>query len=264
MSHPDPPASIVLSREGAVDDSVNVLSLSDLDGALIATVVNATCHPVYEMCNPEVSPDYPGELCACLESAFPGAIALFLNGAAGNVNPRTVSAGADQARLHGERLYAAVQHALATATVEPNPVLSRRRRAFEVPSRLPDGVDRGAKTPAAIVALRLGRAALVFLPGEPFAETGNEIRARSPFELTAIVGSSEETIGYIPTDQAFAEGGYEIGFGPWSHLARGCEPIVREHAVAMLREAAAESFGSSSPARSVRSSEPQTAITLPR
>ena len=94
------------------------------------------------------------------------------------------------------------------------------------------------KVSAAIVALRLGRVALAFLPGEPFAETGNAIRARSQFELTGIVGFSEETIGYIPTDNAFAEGGYETGFGAWSHLSPGCEPIVRENAVALLHQAA--------------------------
>lgn len=249
MSHPSPPAEIVLSREGAVDDSVNVLWLADRSGALIAAVANATCHPVYEMCNPEVSPDYPGEFCDCFEAAHPGSIALFLNGAAGNVNPSGVSAGAEPARVHGQRLSAAVQEAVSTGVAEPNPVLGIERREFDVPSRLPGGVACGTNVRAMVVTLRLGQASLVFLPGEPFAETGNEIRAQSPFRMTAIVGFSEETIGYIPTDQAFLEGGYEIGFGPWSYLAPGCEPTVRQHAVEMLRELASGEKQSISPAR---------------
>ena len=237
MSHPSPPADIVVSREGPVDDSVNVWWLSDLSGAVIAAIVNATCHPVYEMCNPEVSPDYPGEFCECLEAAYPGAIALFLNGAAGNVNPTWVSAGPEPARLHGERLYAAVQTAVSALKMESHPVLALHRQVFEVPSRLPNGQSCETNIQAVVSIVRLGKSALVFLPGEPFAETGNEIRAQSPFELTGIVGFSEETVGYIPTDRAFAEGGYEIGFGPWSYLAPGCEPIVRQRTLDLLREA---------------------------
>ena len=41
-----------------------------------------------------------------------------------------------------------------------------------------------------------------------------------------------------PTDFAFAEGGYEVAFGPWSYLEPGCEPIIREQALDSLREVA--------------------------
>ncbi|RIK85609.1 MAG: hypothetical protein DCC67_03530, partial [Planctomycetota bacterium] len=81
MSHPEPPQEVIISRDGATDDSVNVLCLRNSGGAPVAVVVNATCHPVYEMCIPDVSPDYPGELCAGLEQDHPGSVVLFLNGA---------------------------------------------------------------------------------------------------------------------------------------------------------------------------------------
>ena len=114
LSHPPPPEEIVLSRGGPVDDSVNVLVARDLrdEAHVIATVVNATCHPVHEMCIPRVSADYPGVVSAALEAAHPGSVALFLNGAAGNINPTTVSAGADASRRHGVALAAAVERLL--------------------------------------------------------------------------------------------------------------------------------------------------------
>ncbi|MBA3483631.1 MAG: hypothetical protein H0T51_17625, partial [Pirellulales bacterium] len=104
MSHPEPPADVLLSRDGAVDDSVNVATFRDGHGRLIALLVNATCHPVYEMCTPSVSPDYPGELTSMLDESYQGAVSLFLNGAAGNVNPSSVSSGPAESLRHAAAL----------------------------------------------------------------------------------------------------------------------------------------------------------------
>lgn len=236
MSHPEPPEEVIISREGAVDDTVNVWWLRNRQNELISALVNATCHPVYEMCNPEISPDYPGELCSRLDAEHPGAVTLFLNGAAGNINPRHVSAGAAAAEQHAQQLFEAVARAAAGAEHEPVPVLSLKRRAFKLPSRLPHGENQGLTAVAHVAGLRLGGAALAFLPGEPFVETGNELKAQSPFELTGIVGFAEETIGYIPTNEAFSEGGYETGFGAWSILASGSEPRLRQEVAALLED----------------------------
>jgi len=85
-----------------------------------------------------------------------------------------------------------------------------------------------------LAALRIGEAAFCFIPGEPFAETGLAIRARSPFLSTFVVGYAEGSIGYIPTDEAYREGGYETGPGAWSRLALGCEGVIRSKAVELL------------------------------
>jgi neutral ceramidase len=236
MSHPEPPADVLISRDGAVDDSINVATLRNTDGQLIAVLVNATCHPVYEMCAPTVSPDYPGELTTILDETYGSAISLFLNGAAGNVNPAGVSAGPAEAKRHAAALAKSVCNAIQTATPEPLPHLQLRRQSFKLSTRLPHGEDVGAKLNAEVVGLRIGNAGFVFLPGEPFAETALAVRQTSAFDFTAVVGFAEETIGYIPTDQAFAEGGYEVSFGPWSLLAPGSERLLRQEAVAVLEK----------------------------
>jgi neutral ceramidase len=234
MSHPEPPADVLLSRDGAVDDSVNVATFRDGKGRPIAILVNATCHPVYEMCTPSVSPDYPGELTTLLDESYDGAVCLFLNGAAGNVNPTSVSSGPAESRRHATALVKSVRLAIETATTEFQPYLQFRRQAFDVSTRLPHGEVVGVTLPAEIVGLRVGNAALVFLPGEPFAETALAVRHASVFDFTAVIGFAEETIGYVPTDQAFAEGGYEASFGPWSLVAPGTERRLRQQAVALL------------------------------
>lgn len=234
MSHPEPVAEIVLSRGGPVDDSVNVIAFSDDAGERKAIIVNATCHPVYEMCIPMISPDYPGELTSLLDERYAGAVALFLNGAAGNINPQGVSAGPAESRRHAETLAEVVNEALTQAVVEPAPYLQLARSSFEIATRLPHGNDIGVTLNAEISAIQIGSAAIVFIPGEPFVETALAIRKASVFECTAIVGFSEETVGYIPTDAAFAEGGYEASFGTWSMASPGSEQRLRREAVSLL------------------------------
>ena len=51
--------------------------------------------------------------------------------------------------------------------------------------------------------------AMVGLPGEVFAELGLAVRERSPFRHTLVLGLANEAIGYVPTRQAYEEGGYE-------------------------------------------------------
>ena len=58
-------------------------------------------------------------------------------------------------------------------------------------------------------ALRVGDLAIAGLHGEVFVEIGLEIKSRSPFARTMVVGLANGSVGYIPTDQALGEGSYE-------------------------------------------------------
>jgi hypothetical protein len=219
LSHPPPPSETVVSSEGPVDDRVVAAGFADESGEPIAIIANATCHPVHEMCLRRVSPDYPGAMSAELERRHPGAVALFLNGAAGNINPPTVSGGAGDAERHGRRLAEVVEQALRAAQPARGDCLALERRRVHLPARTADGRSAGAPLAADIAALVLGNAASVFLPGEPFVEIGLAIREQSPFDYTAVVSYADDYIGYIPADGAFDEGGYELG--PWAVGSRG-------------------------------------------
>lgn len=58
--------------------------------------------------------------------------------------------------------------------------------------------------------IRVGDAVFVSLPGEVFVELGLDIKAKSPFPYTFTVGYANDYIGYVPTKEAFLEGGYEV------------------------------------------------------
>ena len=72
--------------------------------------------------------------------------------------------------------------------------------------------DRGATEltlPFAVQAMRVGDLALVGLSGEVFLEFARRIAAASPFPHTWALGYSNGCECYVPTAEAFAEGGYE-------------------------------------------------------
>ncbi len=60
-----------------------------------------------------------------------------------------------------------------------------------------------------IQVFRIGQVAVVALPGEFFVEFGLEIKAKSPAEQTLVVGLANGSAGYVPTLEAFEQGGYE-------------------------------------------------------
>jgi hypothetical protein len=63
------------------------------------------------------------------------------------------------------------------------------------------------KTP--VQALRIGDLGICALPGEPFCQTGLDIKAKSPFKPTMMVGMANDYAGYLPTEEQHALGGYE-------------------------------------------------------
>lgn len=84
-------------------------------------------------------------------------------------------------------------------------------------------------------AIRIGDCALLAFPGELFVEIGLEIKAKSPFRYTYIVGYANGYVGYVPTKQAFEEGGYEA---VTAQFAPETSDIVIEESLALLNSLA--------------------------
>ena len=71
-----------------IDASVGVIRIDDLNGEPIATLFRYSCHPVtMGPLSAVVSSDFPGPARDVVESSL-GGLALFVQGAAGNINPR--------------------------------------------------------------------------------------------------------------------------------------------------------------------------------
>ena len=72
-----------------------------------------------------------------------------------------------------------------------------------------------AEVEAELHGIRIGDVALVGFPGEPFAELGAQVKARSPFPHTLFSGYTNDYLGYLPTTEAYPDGGYEVDTSPF-------------------------------------------------
>jgi hypothetical protein len=81
-------------------------------------------------------------------------------------------------------------------------------------------------------AIRIGPVALLAWPGEVFCDLGMEIKQRSPFRPTYTIGYANGWIGYVPTPEAFAQGGYEAECA--AHLADDAGLALVEQSLALL------------------------------
>ena len=86
--------------------------------------------------------------------------------------------------------------------------------------------------PFYLSAIGVGELVFAGIGGEPFTEIGNRICAASPFKTTVLCCLTNSAGGYIPTANAYAEGGYEAkssGLRPGSDdiLVKGMEELLR-------------------------------------
>jgi len=249
---------------GPVDPAVGVLQLVDKRGARVATLFNFACHPVTGgEDHYAISADYVGWARTLLEEKLE-APCLFLNGTCGNIVPRW-RYGQSRKRIGWALGGAALLVALRAEERLSGPMRFHHRQV-ELPLKpLPSEAEIEGRIEAArakgdeqalLVArqkmllrrqfgdrrsvrsevnlLTLGDLALVTLPGEVFVEIGLQIKAASPFPYTWVVSLTNGYEGYIPTEAAYDEGGYEP---EWTKLARGVDGVVRGAAIEMLGEA---------------------------
>ena len=92
-------------------------------------------------------------------------------------------------------------------------------------STLPDGCSLSAKV------WRLGPLVFCFVAAELFAETAIELQNSFPDRCVTTTGYCSPLVGYLPTDEALGEGGYEVEYayrfyGHPGPFAAGSEPAL--------------------------------------
>ena len=104
------------------------------------------------------------------------------------------------------------RRALASLEAEDAPWVDRHvaRRWIEWADILVDAIERDARTvPVTIQVLRLGEIAIAAVAMETFSATGLQVKARSPFAHTQLLGCSNGFHGYLPRRQDLPPGGWK-------------------------------------------------------
>jgi hypothetical protein len=84
----------------------------------------------------------------------------------------------------------------------------------------PDNIEIALQT------FRIGDLGVAAIPFEVFAETGFEIKAKSPFKTTFTIGIANGYNGYLPTPAQHELGGYETWMGTNKVEKTASEKIV--------------------------------------
>ena len=66
--------------------------------------------------------------------------------------------------------------------------------------------------------ISIGELAIVTVPCEVFAKIGIDIKRRSPFKTTFLIGLANGYNGYLPSPEQHKLGGYETWRSSWSYL----------------------------------------------
>lgn len=256
------PAPAQVAVPWKLDEELALFYLETEAGRPHSLVMNFTAHPVVAMLLPPVSADYPGAATALVETELNGAICLFTQGAAGNVNSVQVTTNFDDVNALGQKLGRAALAQVKGMTakgplakpdirvvserveLEPRacpPLAEAEQELQKAPTaknrqllRLAKKLAEGPLV-AEVQAMRVGTARWVSLPGEPFVETGLALKAAG---ATFVAGYTNGWLGYLPLRRAYAEGGYEVMAGPWSRVAPGSAERLEAVATRLLRQIA--------------------------
>jgi neutral ceramidase len=221
-----------------LDPTVNVLRVDDATGKPRAILVNYACHAVVlGPDNREISADYPGYLARHIERELPGALCLFFQGGAGDINPyldkQPVNEnGFGEAERMGQTLGDAVIKMARRLNPPANNQASLAASAEVV--EFAHRWEKAKRVRAGVTTLLINREiAIATLPGEPFVDLQIALRDKSEARHTLLFGytytAGGEWVGYLPTLKAATEGGYGAGYN--THIEVGAGEALIDRAV---------------------------------
>lgn len=224
-----------LNPYGVVDRQIGLIRVERMTGELVTVVYNYAIHgTALGGLNTLISGDAPGVVSAYLEQKL-GVPVLFANGAAGNIAP-LYSVASDFRQAHitefnvllGDRVLGALERmpkaVSAVSLWFGEKVLETPRQAGlgwteELAPFARVTADGTAMVRLPVRFLRINDTAIWAAPLELFCEVALDVRAQSQFANTFYFGYTNGWLGYLPTRQAFPEGGYETTVTPFTDRA---------------------------------------------
>lgn len=242
--------------EGLIDPFLKTISFWDVETPIASISAYAT-HPMSRYGQGQVSADFVGVARRRRQADQPGTLHFYANGCGGDLAPGKYNDGSLVAREElAENLYRGwraaweASHKVPLECVEMSSVrfklpakdsvgfrsedlesiLNGNESSFDEKVRAAFGLAWRKRVDSGLTldlpTIDFGAAQLLLLPGEPFVEYQLFAQQQRPSSFVMTLGYGDYGPVYIPTDQAFREGGYEPG--AWSFVAPGVEKGLKD------------------------------------
>jgi len=232
-------------EDGLIDPEVGVIRVDDHQNNPIAILMNFSCHPVVMPVNTIISSDFPGIAVSVVETVKKGAVGIFLQGACGDINPKLTNTGKVEQvgitlaaeALRVEEWIQTTKEAAVSSKVknvrlplkiptaeEVKEMLDKVKQRFDkrwvkaysewadhVLSKINDEPEPWLETE--IQVIRVGDIVLVAEPSEMFVKFCLEVKKRSPYKNTFVIGYANDYVGYIPDEEDYKR---SEGFGGYA------------------------------------------------
>ena len=227
--------------EGDIDTSLRTITLAS-DGRPLVRLHYYATHPQTFCCDGRVSGDFVNQAREAVESRE-SVPQIYFTGASGDVTAGKYNDGSPEARQAlAQRLQSGLEASIAATKFYPAERLRWESADFRLPAKpatdpasITDATARyraalgvafaNRKQPLEAQLLEIGPAAVLHLPGEPMLEFQKYALSRRPGRFVAVAGYGDITPGYLCTDEAHAQGGYEPSA---SYGAPGTEAALKQ------------------------------------
>ncbi|NLN20113.1 MAG: hypothetical protein GX162_12695 [Firmicutes bacterium] len=274
-THANPEDDAVIGRAGPDDPQVVLLAARDLDGRILGFVGNFTCHCTLRG-GRAFSADYPGAWSDQLEHITGAPLVFLngamgdvtqVNRDKGFAYPQK---GEPVIRRFANKLTGESLKLLADMNFTDDVTLGVASEVIDIPFRKPDAeqlaqdritvekaspddysrevvfarerlllqeyIDKHGTARCEVICLRLGELAIASSPGQMFCAFGLAMKEQSPFPATMVVSLANGNIGYVPTAEAIAKGGYEPTLCRGSRSAPEAGDLIVAASVRLLRQ----------------------------
>jgi hypothetical protein len=218
------------------DHDVTVVKMEDMNNNLMAVLVNWPCHGTAGgQENYKITADWPGAAARYIKKQAGHDIVVAVTaGASGDINP--IYGPGDSFRdIEGTGFLVGTEAWKAMVSVKTFPVYSinTANTSITFPGKTRDKDnfpqkthEKGPDIDIMLTGLKIGNLVITGISGELMNEIGMEVKKQSPYNYTLIVTHCNGSSGYICTDKAYTEGGYEPRT---SRLMPGIEkPLIKK------------------------------------
>lgn len=237
---------------GPCDQEVGVIRVDEKTGNPLSVIMNWPCHAV--VLGPKnhfITGDWPGAASRYVEQGFGKKfIAPVTIGASGDINPiygphidfESNSAYAFGKEAIGEDLgKESLRVAKGTKTFSSG-VINASQRVISVPAKKKEKDAGKFQQPNStendslkirLSAMRIGNIILTGVSGEVFNQISVKMRNQSPYTYTFMITHCNGSSGYLVSEDAYAEGGYEVNS---TRAKTGAEKAIIENLLDMINK----------------------------